>query len=47
MDNIHRSIDKPQFSSAGLQKIIDYIEILISIDRKNALKNKGEHYEKS
>jgi len=42
-----KNIDTSQFSSAGLQKIIDYIEILISIDRKNALQDKGEHHEKS
>lgn len=42
----HRPADTSQLSPADLQKIIDYIEILISIDRNNALLNKGEHYAK-
>ena len=36
-----KNINTSQLSPADLQKIIDYIAILISIDRKNAL-NKQE-----
>jgi hypothetical protein len=42
MTTLHRPVDTSQFSSADFQKIVDYIAILISIDRKNALQNKGE-----
>lgn len=42
-----KNINTSQLSPTDLQKIIDYIAILISIDRKNALQNKGEHHEKS
>lgn len=47
MATLHRPADTSQLSPADLQKIIDYIAILISIDRKNALQNKGGHHEKS
>jgi hypothetical protein len=46
MSSLHRPYNKSQLSPADLQKIIDYIAILISIDRNNALLNKGEHYAK-
>ena len=33
--------------SIDIEKITSYISILISIDRKNALQDKGEHHGKS
>lgn len=42
-----RFIDVSQFSPTDWQRLVDYISILISIDRKNALQNKGDHHENS
>lgn len=41
-----KNINPSQFSAADLQKITDYIAILVSIDRKKSVPNKGEHHEK-
>lgn len=44
------SIDTFQFSQVDWQKLVDYISILINIDRqaiKNSMARAGEHREKS
>ena len=35
MATLHRPIDTSQFSPEDFQKIVDYVGILIAIDRKN------------